>query len=64
VSRKANTPEDRLRATALAYAAARAERDQAIRDATEAGMTRRAIAAVVGLSPARVHQIVVGDYTR
>jgi hypothetical protein len=54
-------PEIRLRRAAKRYAEAKAERDQAIRDAAAAGMTRRAIAAAVGVSFQRVQQIVRRD---
>ncbi len=42
-------------------ASALSERDNAIREAHEAGETLRAIAAVVGLSHQRVHQIAVAE---
>lgn len=52
------SPEQRLAKAAKRYADAKAERDAAIREAAAAGMTRRAIAAVVGVSHQRVQQIV------
>lgn len=50
--------EGSLRQTAEEFAAARTERDEAIREAAGAGMTRRAIAAIVGISHQRVQQII------
>lgn len=54
-------PEQRLKKATKTYAAAKAERDEAIRAAAAAGMTRRAIAAIVGISHQRIQQIVARD---
>lgn len=54
-------PEDGLREVDRRYADVKAERVQAIRDAAAAGMTRRAIAAVLGISHQRVQQIIRGE---
>lgn len=51
-------PSARLKRAAQQYGDARAERDAAIRDAAAAGMTRRAIAQIVGISFQRVQQII------
>lgn len=53
-------PKDRLKRATKRYSEAKAERDQAIREAASAGMTRRAIAAIVGVSHQRVQQIIKG----
>jgi hypothetical protein len=51
-------PETRLRRAAIQLAAAEAERDVAIREAAEAGMRRRAIAAIAGTTLERVHRAI------
>lgn len=54
-------PRTRLRRAKTRYANAKAEREEAIRQAAEEGMTRRAIAEEVGLTFQRVQQIVRGE---
>ena len=54
-------PDERLKRAAKRYTDARTERDKAIREAAAAGMTRRAIGEIVGLSYARVQQIVASE---
>jgi hypothetical protein len=49
---------DQLRRVAEQLAAAQKRRDDLIVRASEAGMTRRAVAEATGLSTARVQQIV------
>ena len=51
---------DDVQTTALKAASARAEFEQAIRDAHKIGHTLREIAEVAGLSHGRIHQIVQG----
>ena len=53
-------PTERLKRATKRYTDAKTERDQAIRDAAAAGLTRRAIAEIVGISHQRVQQIVKG----
>jgi len=55
--------ERALRKAVSKYADARAARDAAIRAASEAGMSYRAIGEIVGLSYSRVMQIVRADDT-
>lgn len=52
--------EKRLRASVEALEEARVERDKEIRRAAKAGLSRRVVARVTGLSPSRVQQIVAG----
>lgn len=51
----------RLRRAAKRYQDAKLERDDAIRDAARAGLSRREIAGEVGVSFQRVHQIASAD---
>jgi DNA-directed RNA polymerase specialized sigma24 family protein len=53
-------PERELRQAMKELEAAKERRDVAMLRATEAGMSRRQIAAVAGLSVGRVQQIIVG----
>jgi DNA-directed RNA polymerase specialized sigma24 family protein len=53
-------PERELRQAMKELEAAKERRDVAMLRATEAGMSRRQIAAAAGLSVGRVQQIIVG----
>ena len=55
---------DQLRLAAERLAAAQQRRDDLIVRASDAGMTRRAVAEATGLSTARVQQIVAGRRRR
>lgn len=49
------------RRSAVAELERRAARDVAIRAASDAGLTERAIAAAVGIDPGAVHRIITGQ---
>ncbi|MER7573028.1 hypothetical protein [Streptomyces sp. NPDC126514] len=53
--------ENRLRLAALRLEAGQVERDAAVRWASEAGLSRRAVASAVGLTASRVQQIVAAQ---
>jgi transposase len=53
-----------LKQSALLCRQAAAVRDRAIRSAARAGMSRRAIARIVGVSVQRVHQAIKADPER
>jgi hypothetical protein len=56
--------DEQLRRAAEQLEAAKDRRDHLIVKATEAGMTRRAVAEATGLSSARVQQIITGRRER
>jgi hypothetical protein len=51
-------PEARLRQAVVREIVARIELDRAVREAAAAGMRHREIAAVTGMSNARIHRII------
>ncbi len=53
--------DTRLKRAAIRFFAAEAERDAAIREAADAGMPRREIAALTGTSVQRVHRALKAD---
>jgi hypothetical protein len=53
--------QENLAAAEVELERVRETRDSAIRAATNAGHTRRAVARVTGLSPGRVQQILTGS---